>query len=1210
MKGRIVKTPQLATRTEMSNHNDKPVKHKMTEAGMERYIATRDQHLHKIATTLDKFRAEVVELPDLKDSVAALRATRAQLRTLMSKHKALVVTYQEFLNRTNTDESHKDTETLAATLENHKKRFEQGLATLASLLPDDDDDPSSHASTTTSTRRSVTSSRASSARSARAKVEAAKARLNVTMKEVEVRKKRAALDAELDILKDEKELAAAEAEADVLENASACESLPDLPDENAGQRTLEYVNEHSRDEPPTKQITQSLNPSAPSFSPSQAPDWTTLLLRKELLLTRLTNFNDKPEAFMSWKDTFCQIVAKLNLSPVEELDLLVKWLGPESASQATSIKLASHGNPATALRHIWDRLHERYGAPELVEASLKAKLAAFPRITYKDTNKLYELADILAEVEAMKRDPRYGALLSYFDTSAGVNPIVAKLPPGMQEKWTSHAVKHNDLHGTYFPPFSTFKDFIITQSKIRNNPCFRYEPPPTANLTPVTSKKPKSPSRPVREHVLTRKTGVDNNSPSQGTKDQRCPIHNTLHSLMECKGFRAKPISERRQLLKKIGGCFKCCQLGHTQVNCTAVVQCECGSNNHHTALHDDGEEAQKKAKQAKSDVQPQEEPVNSKCTYICGQGVGKSCAKILPVKVFSTHDPANIVRVYAILDDQSNRSLARPELFNHLGIKGHETEYTLTSCNGQSRVTGRVAHDLVVESLGGTCHKLPAILECNDIPNSRGEIPTPEVAHHYRHLHDIKDLINPLDEQAGILLLLGRDIPEAHHVLDQRTGPRGTPFAQRLGLGWVLVGESCLGKVHKPDVVAMKTAVSVLPTGRPTLFTPCRNTIEVSSLDDIFATTKRDDEPGLSIEDHEFVELMDQEFHRGEDGNWVGPLPFRKGRPRLPNNMPQAENRAKTLDYNLKKNPLKKEHFLAFMGDILNSGYAERAPPLEQGEECWYLPLFGVYHPKKPDQLRGVFDASAQFDGISLNNVLLTGPDLTNNLLEILIRFRREPIAIVADIRKMFYGFQVQEGHRNFLRFLWYADNNPDNPLIEYRMCVHVFGNCSSPAVATYGLRKIAQQEEQRLGSDMKNFVTQDFYVDDALSSLPTPGEAIDLLCRTQQALDEGGNLKLHKIASNDEQVMAAFPQEDLAKDLRGVDLSQTPAPLQRTLGVSWNIQTDAFTFCVDEHETANTRRGFLATVNSIYDPLGFAAPVTLQGKLLLREVTETGAS
>ena len=311
-----------------------------------------------------------------------------------------------------------------------------------------------------------------------------------------------------------------------------------------------------------------------------------------------------------------------------------------------------------------------------------------------------------------------------------------------------------------------------------------------------------------------------------------------------------------------------------------------------------------------------------------------------------------------------------------------------------------------------------------------------------------------------------------------------------------------------------------------------------------VFQRTKADDKPGLSIEDVEFFKVMDKEFTKGPLGNWVAPLPFRSSRPRLPNNKPLALKRAKSLHISLQKNPVKRDHFVTFMKKILDSGHAEVAPPLRIGEEHWYLPLFGVYHPKKPGQIRGVFDSSAQFDGVSLNKVLLSGPDLTNNLLGVLMRFRREPVAITADIEQMFHCFHVREDHRNFLRFLWYKDNNPDKELIEYRMTVHVFGNSPSPAVATYGLHRTAAESADQFGSDVKRFVESDFYVDDGISSLPSVEDAINLLRRTKEALMVNGSLRLHKIASNREEVLKAFPEAELSKSLKASTFRMMTCP------------------------------------------------------------------
>ena len=73
-------------------------------------------------------------------------------------------------------------------------------------------------------------------------------------------------------------------------------------------------------------------------------------------------------------------------------------------------------------------------------------------------------------------------------------------------------------------------------------------------------------------------------------------------------------------------------------------------------------------------------------------------------------------------------------------------------------------------------------------------------MALHHAHLVDIADFIPPIYSCSDMLLLIGRDMPEAHHVLDQRIGPVGSPYAQKLPFGWVIIGEACLGKTHRPE--------------------------------------------------------------------------------------------------------------------------------------------------------------------------------------------------------------------------------------------------------------------------------------------------------------------------------------------------------------------------------------------------------------------------
>ena len=117
-----------------------------------------------------------------------------------------------------------------------------------------------------------------------------------------------------------------------------------------------------------------------------------------------------------------------------------------------------------------------------------------------------------------------------------------------------------------------------------------------------------------------------------------------------------------------------------------------------------------------------------------------------------------------------------------------------------------------------------------------------------------------------------------------------------------------------------------------------------------------------------------------------------------------------------------------------------------------------------KPRKIRVVFDSSAKYNGVCLNDVLMTGPDLTNSLIGVLLRFRKHKTAVIADIQQMFFCFYVKPELRNFLRFLWFRDNDQNKNIIEYGMCVHVFGNSPSPAIATYGLHRTITSQRNDL--------------------------------------------------------------------------------------------------------------------------------------------------
>ncbi|XP_060573880.1 uncharacterized protein LOC132731684 [Ruditapes philippinarum] len=1059
--------------------------------------------------------------------------------------------------------------------------------------------------------RSVVSQHSTTS-SAKARVAAAKAKLRYAEMEAKLRKEKAeleekhaiesaavkrqqeTLDIDIDLVK--QQCAFAEIEAEVDENDSNdCKSVDSIKIPTSKFITTQtQVKSEIRQNMPQKvgtQVTGGINQEVTKF-----------LLRKDLTMSRLTHYNDKPEDYESWKNSFISVCQEMDVSPNEELDLLVKWLGPISQKHALNIRSAHSHDPITGLERTWDRLNERYGTVDIVHKSILQKLDRFPKILAKDSEKLYELSDILWEIQALKQNPSYALALSYFDTSVGVNPIVSKLPHFLQEKWIYEASRHKQFHDQIYPTFDVFVNFLHLQAKIRNDPSLIS---PLNDLQKTSSPDIKSRSK---NAVWNRKTDVDSNTDTklgisrvnnQGdTTCTFCPIHkSTSHNLENCRTFLAKQYNDRRQYIINEKLCFKCFKANHLSKNCREYISCSKCKKRHNTLMHKDFEagELQNHGGEADSNNNIK---VSTSCMEVCGNEnfSGRSCAKVCLVRVSSKESKRSML-AYAIIDDQSNRSLAKSVVFERLKLPATEIEYTINSCTGQKVKYGKVADCVIQSHCGQQTFELKNLLECEDIPDLRHEIPTPEVAQNHPHLAHIANYIPTLNA-ADICILIGRDLIEAHHVLDQKFGPKGSPYAQKLPLGWVIVGEVCVG-THKPNIVTVNK-LFLLSNGRESNFEPCPNIkfVKECTDDQIFRRYSDDEELAYSVIDKQFIDIMDNNVKK-VDNKWSAPLPFHQQRARLPNNFDYALHRAKLFAANLSRNPTKQIQVFDFMGKLIDDGHAEIAPKLDLDKERWYLPVFGVYHPHKPDQVRCVFDSSAVYKDVSLNKVLLPGPDLTNNLLGILLRFRKMPVAIMADIKQMFYCFSVHEEHRDYLRFFWHEGNNPDKPLIEYRMTVHVFGNSPSPAIATYCLRKSVETAD----AEIQNFVYKDFYVDDALISRQNENEAVSLIKRTQEVMSES-NIVLHKIASNSPKVVSEFDSDELSKDLKDINLKHEALPVQRSLGLLWNMSEDRFVFDVVADNKPFTRRGVLSIVNSIFDPIGFLAPVSVKGKIILRKL------
>ena len=261
------------------------------------------------------------------------------------------------------------------------------------------------------------------------------------------------------------------------------------------------------------------------------------------------------------------------------------------------------------------------------------------------------------------------------------------------------------------------------------------------------------------------------------------------------------------------------------------------------------------------------------------------------------------------------------------------------------------------------------------------------------------------------------------------------------------------------------------------------------------------------------------------------------------------------------------------------------------------------VYHPKKPEKMRAVFDCSAKFSGTSLNDQLLQGPDLTNSLIGVLTHFRLEPVAFMGDIEAMFYQVRVPGAQCNFLCFLWWPEGDLNAELVVHRMVVHPFGAVSSPSCSNFALSHTANENEDVIGNAVANTMRRNFYVDDCLRSERTEASGKNQIACLRQACAKGG-FRLTKFISNHRSVLESIPEEERSKEVKLLDLNYDDLKIERALGVQWCVESDTFGFRIIVKDKPLTRRGILSSVSSIYDPLGFAAPFTLTAKKLLQDL------
>ena len=231
-----------------------------------------------------------------------------------------------------------------------------------------------------------------------------------------------------------------------------------------------------------------------------------------------------------------------------------------------------------------------------------------------------------------------------------------------------------------------------------------------------------------------------------------------------------------------------------------------------------------------------------------------------------------------------------------------------------------------------------------------------------------------------------------------------------------------------------------------------------------------------------------------------------------------------------------------------------------------------------------------------------MSGPDFANQIVVVITRFRKEPVAVIGDIESMFHQVLVPEKDRSLIRFLWWENHDTSSKILDFEMNVHVFGGTSSPSCCNYALKKTALDDESSYHPDLALTLKRNFCVDDLLKFVEDVSTAVKLIQNVSKMCSDGG-FRLTKFISNELQVLSSIPTEDKGRGVKNVNTSdEVDLPTEKALGICWNIGKDTFGFKTNLGEKPLTRRGMLSMVSKICDPLGFAAPFLLKGKRIFQ--------
>lgn len=540
------------------------------------------------------------------------------------------------------------------------------------------------------------------------------------------------------------------------------------------------------------------------------------------------------------------------------------------------------------------------------------------------------------------------------------------------------------------------------------------------------------------------------------------------------------------------------------------------------------------------------------------------------------------IIQCRAVLDTGSSSNFMTEDLAKELKLPREKFSIPIEAINNaqsnsnylvkatiSSRINGfsKTLSFLTVSTLGG-------LLPSEPIDRNRLEIPK-----HVRLADPKFDQPAPID----LLLSAGTTLSLLRQGQIKLNGPNEPDIIlQDTKFGWI-IGGNALSKGQSPANQSLRNYYASADKD-------LRNFWE---MDDIQETKH------LSKEEEDCERHFEENVARTPEGQYVVALPFNSRQSEIGNSRLLADRRFKSLLRKFKRNPEFERQYTAVMQEYLDLGHMSKLSEDSPEGEGFYLPHHAVIKESSlTTKLRVVFDGSAKTEDnpISLNDALMVGPTIQEDIFALLTRFLTHQYVLTGDIEKMYRQFLIRKEDRKYQRILWKdARGNQQT----YELNTVTFGLSCAPYLAIRCIHQLAEDEKLQFPIASK-IIKRDLYVDDLLTGTDTYEEAETLRNEISNLLSRGG-LNLRQWASNEPGLLEGLPEGSVNLQLRTSNDTTI-----KTLGLHWNSANDSIVYTVKPIKELPkvTKRTMLSDVAKIFDPLGFLGPVVIKGRMILHKL------